>query len=90
MHVENPLYAIHWTRSTNYRGFLGGSVSKVSTCSTGDPGSIPGVGTSPREGHGNPLQYSWPGKSHGREVWWGIVQEASRIRHNLATKPPHH
>ena len=30
----------------------------VSVYSVGDPGSIPGLGRSPGEGHGNPLQYS--------------------------------
>ena len=29
-----------------------------STCSAGDPGLIPGLGRSPGEGNGNPLQYS--------------------------------
>ena len=33
----------------------GGLVSKESACSAGDPGSIPGSGTSPGEGNGNPL-----------------------------------
>ena len=32
---------------------------KASACSAGDPGSIPGLGRSPGEGNGNPLQYSW-------------------------------
>ena len=39
-------------------GFPGGSVGKESACSVGDPGSIPGSGKSPREGNGNPFQYS--------------------------------
>ena len=39
-------------------GFLGGSDSKASVCNEGDPGSIPGLGGSPGEGSGNPLQYS--------------------------------
>ena len=30
---------------------------RKSACSVGDPGSIPGLGRSPGEGHGNPLQY---------------------------------
>ena len=38
-------------------GFPGGSGSKESACNTGDPGSIPGLGRSPGEGNGNPLQY---------------------------------
>ena len=32
--------------------------SKASVCNAGDPDSIPGLGRSPREGNGNPLQYS--------------------------------
>ena len=35
------------------------SVGKESACNTGDPGSIPGLGRSPGEGIGYPLQYSW-------------------------------
>ena len=38
--------------------FSGGSDSKVSAYNPGDPGSIPGLGRSPGEGNGNPLQYS--------------------------------
>ena len=36
----------------------GGSVGKESACSAGDLGSIPGLGRSPGEGKGYPLQYS--------------------------------
>ena len=39
-------------------GFPGGSEGKASACNTEDPGSIPGLGRSPGEGNGNPLQYS--------------------------------
>ena len=35
----------------------GGSDSKASACNVGDPGSIPGLGRSPGEGNGNPLQH---------------------------------
>ena len=38
--------------------FPGGSDSKVSAYNVGDPGSIPGLGRSPGEGNGNPVQYS--------------------------------
>ena len=31
---------------------------KASACNVGDPGSIPGLGRSPGEGNGSPLQYS--------------------------------
>ena len=35
------------------------SAGKESACNAGDPRSIPGPGTSPGEGTGSPLQYSW-------------------------------
>ena len=41
-----------------FQGFPGGSDGKVSACNTEDLGSIPGLGRSPGEGNGNPLQYS--------------------------------
>ena len=40
-------------------GFPDSSVGKESTCNAGDPGSIPGLGKSPGEGIGYPLQFSW-------------------------------
>ena len=39
-------------------GFPGGSACKAPAYNAGDPGSIQGLGRSPREGNGNPLQYS--------------------------------
>ena len=38
--------------------FLGSSDGKESACNAGDLGSIPGLGRSPEEGNGYPLQYS--------------------------------
>ena len=38
--------------------FPGSSFGKESTCNAGDPGSIPGLGRSPGEGIGYPIQYS--------------------------------
>ena len=40
------------------KGFPCGSVDKESACNVGDLGSIPGLGRSPGEGKGYPLQYS--------------------------------
>ena len=37
--------------------FPGGSDGKASVYNVGDLGSIPGLGRSPGEGNGNPLQY---------------------------------
>ena len=39
-------------------GCPGGSEVKASACNAGDLGSVPGLGRSPGEGNGNPLQYS--------------------------------
>ena len=50
--------------------FPDGSDSKASAYNTGDPGSIPGLGKSPGEENGNPLQYSCLQKSHG---WRNLV-----------------
>ena len=46
------MYKICW-------GFSGSSAGKESACNAGDPSSIPGLGRSPGEGIGYPLQYSW-------------------------------
>ena len=40
-------------------GFPDSSAGKECACNAGDPGSIPGLGRSPGEGIGYPLQYSW-------------------------------
>ena len=39
--------------------FPGGSDSKASAYNAGDPGLIPGLGRSPGQENGNPLQYSY-------------------------------
>ena len=39
----------------------------------GDVGSIPGLGRSPGEGNGNPLQYSCLGNLMDRAAWWATV-----------------
>ena len=59
---------IPWVRKISWRRdrlptpvFLGlscGSHDKESACNAGDMGSIPGLGRSPGEGNGYPLQYS--------------------------------
>ena len=54
------------------------SVGKESTCKTGDRGSIPGLGRSPGEGNGNPLQYYGLGNPMERGAWWAIVHGLSQ------------
>ena len=47
-------------------GFPGGSEGKESACNEEDLGSIPGLGSFPGGGHGNPLQYSCLENPHER------------------------
>ena len=54
-------------------GFPGDSMGKNPPANAGDSGSIPGLGRSPGEGNGNPLQYSCLGNSMDRESWQAIV-----------------
>ena len=56
-----------------YIVFPGGSDSKESACNAGDLGSIPGSGTFPGEGNGNPLQYPYLENSMGKGTWWARV-----------------
>jgi len=53
---------IHWRRdrlpTPVFLGFPCGSTGKESGRNVGDLGLIPGLGRSPGEGNGNPLQYS--------------------------------
>ena len=63
-------------------------VGKESACNAGNPGLIPGLGRSPGEGNGSPLQYSCLENPMGRGAWWAMVHGDTRVGHDLATKPP--
>ena len=54
-------------------GSSGSSGGKESACSAGDLGLISGLGRSPEEGNGNPLQYSCLENSMDRGAWWATV-----------------
>ena len=68
-----------------FMGFPHSSVGKESACNAGDLCLIPGLGRTSREGNGNSFQYSCL-----ENPWWAIVHEVTRIRQDLATKPPRH
>ena len=57
-------------------GFPGSSNGKESACNAGDPGSVPGLGRTPGEGHGNPLQYSCL-----RATIHGVAKSRTQLRH---------
>ena len=50
-------------------GFPGGSVIKNPPANAGDAVSVPGLGRSPREGNGNPAQYTCLGNPMDRGAW---------------------
>ena len=55
--------------------WLGG---KESACQAGDAGLIPGLGRSPGEGNGNPLQYSCLENPMDRGAWLAAVHEVAK------------
>ena len=59
-------------------GFPCGSDGKESACNAGDPGSIPGLGRSPGEGNGYPLQYSCLENPMVRGVWRALVHGGTK------------
>ena len=61
-------------------GFPGGSDGKEYACQAGDLGSVPGLGRSPGEENGNPLQYSCLENSMDRGAWWATVHEVAKSR----------
>ena len=65
-------------------GFPRGSVVKNPPAKTGDAGSIPGLGGSPGEGNGNPLQYSCLGNPKDRGAWWATVHRITKSQTRLS------
>ena len=53
--------------------YTDGSDGKEFACNTGDLGSVPGLGRSPGEGNGYPLQYSYPENPMDRGAWWATI-----------------
>ena len=54
-------------------GFSGGSDSNASACKAGDLASIPGLGRSTGEGHGNSFQNSCLENSVDKGAWRAIM-----------------
>ena len=60
--------------------FPGGSEVKASACNVGDLSSIPGLGRSPGEGNGNPLQDSCLENPVDGGAWWATVHGVAKSR----------
>ena len=75
--LETPMYTEErqmkqfLIRLPQHRGFPGGSDGKEFVCNAGDPGLIPELGRSPREGNGN----------HSSTLAWKIpwTEESGRL-----------
>ena len=63
--------------------FPGGSGGKASAYNVGDQGSIPGLGRSPGEGNGNPLQQSYLENPMDEGAWQATVHGVTRSRTRL-------
>ena len=75
-------------------GFPGGSDDTESSCIARDPGVIPGLGRTPGEGNGNPLQYSCLENSTDRGAWWaaihGVTKSWTRLSYTHTHTHTHH
>ena len=60
------------------KGFPGDSDGKESACDAGDLGSIPGLGRSPEEANGYPLQYSCLENSMDGGGWQAAVSGVTK------------
>ena len=73
-------------------GFPGGSVVKNlpdNAGNTGDLGSIPGSGSSPRKGNSNPLQFSCLENPMDRAAWWAAVHGVEKSQTRFSTQACH-
>ena len=66
-----------------YLGSPGGSDGKEPSSNVRDLGSIPGLGRSPGEGKGYPLQYSRLENFMDRGAWWAIVHGVTKNQTRL-------
>ena len=64
--------------TTALQGFPDGSEVKEPACNVGDMGSILGLGRSPGEGNGYPLQYSYLENPMDRGAWWATVHGVAK------------
>ena len=73
-----------YVRPYNSGGFPGGSDGKASVCHAGDLSSIPGLGRSPGEENGSPLQYSCLENPMDGGAWWATVHGVAKSHTRLS------
>ena len=65
---------LRWEKEDSYKIIY----KSLSAYSTGDKGSIPGLGRSPGEGNGNTFQYSCLENPMDREPWQAMVHGVAK------------
>ena len=84
---------IRWRRdrlsTPVFLGFSSGSAGKEFTGSAGNLGSIPGLGRSPGEGKGHPLEYSGLENVTDRGTWWAAFHGVTKSQHIWGTEHTH-
>ena len=73
IHLYEVPGGVTFVESRWWLGFPGASVVKNLSANAGDTGSIPGWGSSPGEGNGNPLQCSSLENAMDRGAWQAMV-----------------
>ena len=84
---KNQLIDVVWLCSPGpglSHNLPGGSDGKASAYNAGDLGSIPGLGRSPGEGNGTPLQYSCLENPMDRGAWWATVHGVAKNQTRLS------
>ena len=77
LNCMSSLYILDIKPLSNISGFPCGLAVKNLLASGGEEGSIFGLGTSPREENGSPLQCSLLGKFMDRGAWWAKLHGAT-------------
>ena len=75
---DKILYLILWCIHLHLLGLPRWLSSKECVCQYKRHGLIPGLGRSPGERNGNPLQYSCLGNPMDREAWWATVHGVAK------------
>ena len=81
-------FFIQWYLHTldSNMGVPGDSVVENPPANSGDSSVIPGLGRSPGEGNGNPLEYFCLGNPTDSRVWQATVYEVAKHRTQLSDR----
>ena len=84
MELPSQVGKLKYVFPFTFKGFPCGSDGKASAFNAGDPGSILGLGGSPAEGNGNPLQYSCLGNPMNRRAHGLQYMGSQRVKQQLS------